>query len=274
MRNHHEPGADQEAYLWPSVEAVSKKTIGLRYTLLPTLYTLHANVHFNGGTVARSLMFNFPTDTQTYAIDAQFMWSDVLLITPVLKQGDVSVWGYFPPSKLWYSAWNLTKLAGNGWLNLPCSIQDAIQVHIAGGSILPTQGAAMTTAAGRLNPFGLLVAFDQQSQATGSLFWDSGADLVDGTNALQVSFKANAQGLSWHVASNTFKGSMPPLQSVSIGGFAYNPSGISVNGQALPAGSWSYSAANQVLSVTLNQPLTVDGNIAFTQAYESFAALE
>lgn len=73
MRNHHEPGTDQVAYLWPSAEAVR--------------YTLHANVHLSGGTVPRSLMFNFPTDIQTCAIDAQFMGSDALLITPALKQG-------------------------------------------------------------------------------------------------------------------------------------------------------------------------------------------
>ena len=77
-RNHHEPQESQEPYLWASVEAVAKKVLAMRYSLLPTLYTLLANVHQNGGTVARSLMFNFPTDSNTWAIDHQFMWADVV----------------------------------------------------------------------------------------------------------------------------------------------------------------------------------------------------
>ena len=52
------------------------------------------------GTVDRSLMFNFPSDTQTYAIDSQFMWSDFLLITPVLKQGLIQVLRFFLEMKV------------------------------------------------------------------------------------------------------------------------------------------------------------------------------
>jgi len=72
-RNHDEKNANsQEPYLWPSVTNVAIKTLGARYQLLPYYYTLFYYASTVGGTVARPLFFEFPTDTITYPIDSQF----------------------------------------------------------------------------------------------------------------------------------------------------------------------------------------------------------
>ncbi len=179
---------------------------------------------------------NYLTDSQTYGIDAQWMWGSSLLITPVLTQGDVTVKGYFSPATIWYDAWTLTALTGDvsdGWLVLPCSLDQGVLVHIAGGSVLATQAPEMTTAAGRLNPFGLTVAFDSAGDATGSLFWDDGSNLIDGADSVFMTFNATAStggGVSWNVIQNTFKGTLPTLQSVTVLGMPSNPTGITVNG--------------------------------------------
>lgn len=274
-RNHHEPEENQEPYLWASVEAVTKKTLAMRYSLLPVLYTLFAAAHTNGGTVARSLMFNFPTDPETYPIDTQFMWGSALLITPVLTQGADSVRGYFPPAQLWYNAWNMTALDTNapgavgGWITLPCAIEDGIVLHIAGGSILPTQYPELTTAATRLNAFTLLVAFDANQSATGSLFWDDGSNLIDGADSIDLSFSASGasgQGLGWTVERNTYTGLLPPLTSLTLGGFQYNPSSIRLDDDPLQEGSWSYSATEKILTISgIKADLTRSGEITWTQ---------
>jgi alpha-glucosidase len=265
-RNHHEPAANQEPYLWPSVEAVAKKVLAMRYSLLPTLYTQFWRVHTQGGTVARSLMFNFPTDANTYPIDTQFMWADLLLITPVLTQGATSVRGYFPPSAVWYNLWNLSVLqaSSDGWQTLPCAIEDAIVLHVAGGSILPMQTPALTTAATRLNPFSLLVALCEKGMADGALFWDSGADLEDGSNNLILTFHADLAGgsLTSTVVSNNFQGAVPDLETVNIGGFTFNPAAVSVNGSPLASSAWQWNQATQVLTIqpisaSMTQPITI-----------------
>lgn len=43
--------------------------------------------------------------------------------------------------------------------------------------IIPTQDPAVNTVLSRKNPFGLLVALDDNSEASGDLYWDSGDDL-------------------------------------------------------------------------------------------------
>lgn len=97
-RNHddiHDP--DQEPYLWPSVIAISRDVLGVRYSLLPYYYTLFYYAHRPvvatappAATVTRPLFFEFPSDPKTYGIDKQFMVGNGLLISPVLNQGSTT----------------------------------------------------------------------------------------------------------------------------------------------------------------------------------------
>ena len=74
--------------------AISRKVLGIRYSLLPYYYTLFYKAHREvdpqnapAATVTRPLFFEFPKDPNTYSIDRQFMVGSGLLISPVLEQG-------------------------------------------------------------------------------------------------------------------------------------------------------------------------------------------
>ena len=54
-----------------------------------------------GTTVARAFWDEYPTDTQSWVIDRQFLWGSGLMISPVLFQGEVTVDAYFPDAR-WY----------------------------------------------------------------------------------------------------------------------------------------------------------------------------
>ena len=56
--------------------------------------------------MARALWDEFPTDSNTWVIDRQFMWGSGLLISPVLDQGATTKSAYFPDAR-WYdiSSW-------------------------------------------------------------------------------------------------------------------------------------------------------------------------
>lgn len=184
-RNHNALGsAPQELYLWSSVAEASKKYLGMRYQLIPYMYTQLYQAHVDGSTaVATSLWMNFPTDPNTAAIDRQFMVGDAVLISPVLDKGVTSVNAYFPQGK-WYNFEDFTLAVDSSaggvskTLNTPLT---ATNVHVRGGKILPLQAPAMTTSVSRQNPFTLLVALCPGGKAFGSLFWDDGEqiDLVD-----------------------------------------------------------------------------------------------
>ena len=152
-RNHNTKGAaSQEPYLWPSVTAISQKTLGSRYELLHVYNTLFFQAHQSGGTVVRPLSFNFAQDPNTFPIGTQFMVGSYVLITPVLTQGATTVEGYFPQTndagqpQRWYDWWSGAEFyaGSSGWSTLSAPTS-TIPVHIAGGSILPLQEAALNT---------------------------------------------------------------------------------------------------------------------------------
>ena len=77
-----------------------------------------------------------------------------------IAQGATQVTGYFPQGK-WYSLWDdkssVDASRGGTSQTLKAPLGD-IPIHVRGGSILPMQGFAMTTAAVRATPLSLLAA--------------------------------------------------------------------------------------------------------------------
>ncbi|KAK3754451.1 hypothetical protein QZH41_009234 [Actinostola sp. cb2023] len=178
-----------------SFAAMARSVLLMRYRLLPYLYTLFANAHLNGGTVARPLFFEFPKDRDTLAIDQQFLWGSSILITPVMQQGATSVTGYFPDAT-WYDAYTGAELQhqGSGGQNhsLNCPMLCNTRLHYRGGSIIMTQDPDITTADSRKNPFELVVALSGVDgvPAKGEVFLDDGESLDPLTKApyLHVKF--------------------------------------------------------------------------------------
>nr|XP_040145527.1 maltase-glucoamylase, intestinal [Ictidomys tridecemlineatus] len=151
----------------------SRHYLNIRYTLLPYLYTLFYYAHSRGDTVARPLLHEFYQDSETWDVHRQFLWGPGLLITPVLDEGAEKVTAYVPDA-IWYDyetgaqlRWRKQKVE----MEIP---RDKIGLHLRGGYIFPTQQPSTTTMASRRNPLGLIIALDENKEATGKLFWDDG----------------------------------------------------------------------------------------------------
>ncbi len=174
-RNHNVAGArDQDPAVWgPEIAESSRQALVVRYTLLPYLYTLFFRSVSTGGTVARALWHNYPTDEKTFTIDTQFMWGTGLLISPVLTEGSTSVNAYFPNARVYNYFNGAEENVRGGFVNIETPL-DKINVHVVGGNVIPTQEPAVNTQISRNNPFGLIVALDESGTATGSLFYDDG----------------------------------------------------------------------------------------------------
>jgi len=246
-RDHNTLGAaPQELYLWDSVTEAAKNALGMRYQMLPYLYTLFYQANTVGATVARALWMNFPADTTALSISSQFMLGNAILVSPVLTQGANSVDAYFPQG-LWYdfksralaidsSAAGLVKV-----LDTPLT---ATNVHVLGGNILPLQESALTTTAGRQTPFTLLAALCPKGKAYGSLFWDDGeqvklsaylsvsyvAQFVDGTGSFtSVVSNSNYAGADSNVVQTItvmWTSALAAPHSVHLNGKALAPAQI------------------------------------------------
>lgn len=178
-RNHNGLNdAPQELYRWDSVADASRTVLNLRYRLLPYLYTLMYNAHKKADTVLNAMWMHFPADRNTFFRDGQYMWSNGLLFTPVLVEGATSVEGYFPMGK-WYSLFDtylINSPEGGLFKEMNTPLMDT-NVHMRGGTVIPTQEFKMTTAEAKVTPVTLLVALDSSGSATGSLFMDDGEQI-------------------------------------------------------------------------------------------------
>lgn len=166
----------QELYVWDTVAESARNALGMRYKLLPYLYTLSYEAHTTGAPIARPLFFSFPNYTECYGLSTQFLLGSGLMVSPVLEQGATSVKALFPPGS-WYSVFDMTQgvVANEGknvTLDAPLHV---VNVHLYQNHIIPMQQGGMTSKEARMTPYHLVVAFPAgatQGQAKGNLFVD------------------------------------------------------------------------------------------------------
>ncbi|KAF7699232.1 hypothetical protein HF521_003974 [Silurus meridionalis] len=208
-RNHnaqHYKPQDPAAFGAESVLVKSSKHyLNIRYTLLPYLYTLFYRSFANGDTVVRPVMHEFYSDPATWTVDLQFLWGAHLLITPVLNAGADTVEAYIPDA-VWYNYETEEKIKERKQhvkLSMPL---DKMGLHIRGGAILPIQRPAVTTVYSRRSPMGLIIALDDNNQASGELFWDDGnsRDTVSSGSYIHYQFSVVQGVLNMQVLHNGY----------------------------------------------------------------------
>lgn len=191
-RNHNNWGKiSQEPYVFDNATmSIMRTWLYTRYELLPYTYTLFYQASTSGTPVTRPLWFEFREDLTTHKIDTQFLFGPALLVSPVLDEG-VRALDVYLPAGVWYGLRSgvATSVTAGETVTLPAPLED-ILVHVRGGYIVPTQVPARTTTASRRNPFGAIVAFDANGDASGTLYLDDGESLDVGSAYTLVNIAA------------------------------------------------------------------------------------
>ena len=110
--------------------------------MLPYLYTLLYKAHTTGSTVVRSLMMEFPENSEALRVDEQFLWGSHLLISPGRSES-TEVRAYFPPETQWFNYWTGQRMQP-GWNTLHTPL-DKIILHLRKGAIIPMQEPDVVT---------------------------------------------------------------------------------------------------------------------------------
>ncbi|CAL4957925.1 unnamed protein product [Urochloa decumbens] len=168
----------QELYVWESVAKSARNALGMRYKLLPYLYTLNYQAHLTGAPVARPLFFSFPDFTPCYGVSTQFLLGSSVMVSPVLEEGATSVSAMFPPGT-WYNLFDTTKVVvskggGGAPVRLDAPLNE-INVHVYQNTVLPMQRGGVISKDARATPFTLVVAFPygaMEADAEGAVYVD------------------------------------------------------------------------------------------------------
>lgn len=120
----------------PRAEKIAKKSIELRYELLPYIYDLYYISHKEGLPIFRPMIMEYEKDMNLLNMREQFMLGENMIVAPVLYEWERSKTLYLPKGS-WFNYFTMEKLQGGKWYKLPCEL-DEILVFVKEGAIIPT----------------------------------------------------------------------------------------------------------------------------------------
>jgi alpha-D-xyloside xylohydrolase len=121
----------------PDVEEQTRRYLDLRYRLFPYIYSQAAAISFEGSTLMRPLVMDFPQDEMALTQKYEYMFGPALLVAPVLE-GGAKQWDVYAPKTQggWYDFWTGSHVPGGTSVTLDAPI-DKIPLLVKAGSILP-----------------------------------------------------------------------------------------------------------------------------------------
>ncbi len=120
-----------------NVEQQAHRYLDLRYRLLPYIYSQAARVTFDGSTLMRPLVMDFPSDPTALDQKYEYLFGPAFLVSPVLAAGAMNWEVYLPKNDGgWIDFWTGEKLPGGKRVNSAAPVGQ-IPLHVRAGSIIP-----------------------------------------------------------------------------------------------------------------------------------------
>ncbi|HQA73457.1 TIM-barrel domain-containing protein [Flavobacterium sp.] len=158
-----------------ATKAIAKKSVELRYQLLPYIYTLAFENSTSGKPLMRPLFFEEPTNEKALNEKESYLWGNDFLVKPITKAGVTATEVYFPKSSNWFDFYT-DKSYKAGTTATVAVGTDYIPVFVRGGSFIPRIKTIQNTTAYSLNSFDLHFYYDETvAQSSGKLYNDDGA---------------------------------------------------------------------------------------------------
>lgn len=154
--------------------AKAKKSVELRYQLMPYNYTLSFDNNQKGTPLMRPLFFEEPDNSALTTTARTYFWGNDFLITPITKSGITSTEVYFPKSSNWYDFYTNEKHNAGSTETIKVN-EDYIPTFVRGGSFIPMIETIQKTTKYSLEAFNLHYFFDESvTNSSGKLYNDDG----------------------------------------------------------------------------------------------------
>ncbi|XP_070577600.1 neutral alpha-glucosidase AB-like isoform X2 [Ptychodera flava] len=166
----------REPWLLPEENMlVVREAIRQRYAYLPFWYTQFYKSSLDGKPIMRPLWVDFPDDTETFAMENQYLIGDALLVHPISDPGTYSAKVYFPgENQPWYDVMNCMIYTGKRYTGVSAPLSK-IPVFQRGGTIVPRkERVRRSSSLMQDDPYTLVVAVGKDGNARGDLYMDDG----------------------------------------------------------------------------------------------------
>ena len=176
------------------VEAVGRRYLRLRYSLLPYLYTLAWEASRSGAPILRPLLYEFPGDAacrNPATADSQLMLGPHLLAAPVLAPGERARAVYLPPADYWEDWWSGRRLAGGRQIEAEAPLE-RLPLYVRAGAALPLSDPARNSAEAARLPIRWRVYPTERFE--GCLYLDDGESMSYERNDYSLLRLRGAQG--------------------------------------------------------------------------------
>ncbi len=125
-------------------KALAKKSIELRYSLLPYNYTIAFDNNQTGVPLMRPLFFEDQDNKEFYEMSYAYLWGDNFLVSPIVNPGVASMDIPFPKGTNWYDFFTGEKYEGGRYTSVKVA-KDHIPVFVKAGSFVPMVSPVLTT---------------------------------------------------------------------------------------------------------------------------------
>jgi alpha-glucosidase len=231
----------------------SREAIQLRYKMLPFWYNEIYNSSQTGLPVMRPMFFNYQTDDNCYASDAQyqFMLGENLLIAPVIVSTDKFKKLYLPEGR-WYDLSEKKSVDGGKWLVVEVPL-NKIPVYIKQGSIIPMQEVQNYVGEKKIEQLDLLIYPSQKSQLV--FYEDDGAtyEYEKGKYSLtNFSLESNNKSIKLKVekVGAGYKSSVKKYMLTFLD--VSKPAGITVNNKKILPADITYNESSSTLQFQID----------------------
>ena len=142
-----------------NTKELAKKSIELRYSLLPYNYNLAFENNQKGTPLMRPLFFEEGNE-RLMEVDKTYLWGDSFLVSPVISEGIKTQKVVFPKGANWFNFYTNEKVVGGQTLTVDL-VEESIPTYVRGGAFVPVIQPIQNTSTYNLNTFDLHFYYDE-----------------------------------------------------------------------------------------------------------------
>ncbi|MGC1616056.1 MAG: glycoside hydrolase family 31 protein [Candidatus Acidiferrum sp.] len=244
----HEPWASG-----PKQEVIRKRSIELRYRLLPYIYTAMEKTSRTGVPLMEPVFLEYPGDEGSYGEDHEFLFGPDLFVAPVITEKMDAEDVHLPPGD-WYDFWTADVHTSKDQISLRPALAET-PLYVRAGAIVPMQPVVQSTNEKPDGPLELRVYMGDECH--GTLYQDDGLTFAyQKGDYLRVNFTCDISPQDMTVSSSVEKNGYKPWWNstqLEIFGAGAEPKEIHIGDQLIH--DWRFDAQTHCITLTVTDAL-------------------